>query len=248
MPANRRCDVTNARDDRARSSWRERIADAVDRRALARAGAVALRAFRACAAWAAPRLLRLAVWLARTSGRALAGLARWSLARPRLALSAAAGVTLVVVLVLAAREDPAIEADASRSLDCLALNIYHEARGEPVDGMIAVAQVVMNRVADRRFPNDVCDVIKQGGSRPRYACQFTWWCDGRSDRPRDSVAWQHSKTLARQVMDGAVGDPTGGALWYHADHVSPAWRTYLTPAANIGRHLFYLPAVGTPPA
>ena len=139
-----------------------------------------------------------------------------------------------------------LEADVSRSLDCLALNIYHEARGEPDDGKVAVAQVVMNRVADRRFPDDVCDVIKQGGTQPRYACQFTWWCDGRSDRPRDRLAWQDSMSLARQVMNGAVKDPTGGALWYHADHVNPPWGAHLTPAGNIGRHVFYLPAVGTP--
>jgi len=125
--------------------------------------------------------------------------------------------------------------------ECLALNIYHEARGESREGRVAVAQVVLNRVRDRRFPNDICTVVKQGPLPPRRDCHFSWWCDGRSDRPTDLRAWEESKAIAEDVLAGRDADPTGGALWYHADTVAPKWRTALVPAATIGRHEFYLP-------
>jgi spore germination cell wall hydrolase CwlJ-like protein len=127
-------------------------------------------------------------------------------------------------------------------VECLALNIYHEARGEPADGQVAVAQVVLNRVADRRFPSDICGVVKQGFQPRRRDCQFSWWCDGRSDRPLEPLAWDESKRLAEAVLAGQHKDPTGGALWYHADSVTPKWRMAIIPARKIGRHQFYLPA------
>ncbi len=137
------------------------------------------------------------------------------------------------------RSEPEPRIDLSLSLDCLALNIYHEARGEPLDGRVAVAQVVMNRVGDPDFPGQVCEVVRQGGERPRDPCQFSWWCDGRGDRPDDLAAWTGSKDLARRILAGSVGDPTGGALWYHADHVTPDWDMDIIRQAKIGRHIFY---------
>lgn len=127
--------------------------------------------------------------------------------------------------------------DYDSSLECLALNIYHEARGEPRDGRLAVAMVVLNRVHDPRFPNTVCDVIKQGGEK--RGCQFSWWCDGRSDRPTDRAAWMESRLIASEVLAGGLDDPTGGALWYHADHIRPAWRMAIVRGPKIGRHVFY---------
>ena len=67
---------------------------------------------------------------------------------------------------------------------CLALAMYWEARGEGEKGMYAVGSVVMNRVRDERYPAHACAVVKQGGEAP--PCQFSWWCDGRSDRPTDA--------------------------------------------------------------
>ena len=131
------------------------------------------------------------------------------------------------------------EAEAEREIACLALNIYHEARGETLDGKIAVGHVVMNRIADRRFPNTVCDVIRQGGEQVRYRCQFSWWCDGRSDRPGHRKSWTETKALARDVYWGYSKDPTEGALWYHADYVSPYWRQAFQQGPTIGRHIFY---------
>ena len=127
-----------------------------------------------------------------------------------------------------------------QSLRCLALNIYHEARGEPLQGKIAVAHVVLNRVAAQRFPAQVCAVVQQGGERRRYRCQFSWWCDGRSDQPRDVAAWRESLLVALLIRRGATDDPTKGALWYHADTVTPYWSKVFKPYKKIGRHIFYL--------
>ncbi len=124
-------------------------------------------------------------------------------------------------------------------LQCLALTIYFEARGEPQAGKLAVASVVMNRVADRRYPNRICDVVRQGGEWPRYRCQFSWWCDGRSDFPRNSEAWTQSSALAFLVYWGFLRDPTEGALWYHAEYVRPFWRKAFERGPKIGGHIFY---------
>ncbi len=124
-------------------------------------------------------------------------------------------------------------------LTCLSLNIYHEARGEPGSGQTAVAHVVMNRVADRRFPSSVCEVVRQGGELTKHGCQFSWWCDGRSDRPRNGRSWQETEEIARSVYWGLSKDPTKGALWYHADYVSPYWSRVFTKGPKIGSHIFY---------
>ena len=132
-------------------------------------------------------------------------------------------------------------ADVREEINCLALNIYFEARGEPTDGKIAVGHVVLNRVADTRYPDKICEVVKQGGPRPKHRCQFSWWGEGRSDRPRDLQAWKESQVLARVVFWGYAEDPTDGALWYHADYVFPAWGRKLARGPVIGRHQFYVP-------
>ena len=182
---------------------------------------------------------RVAAVTARALVRHLLTLAGWALRRPRLALGAGSALVLFLgaLAVLWPVAGPRI--DLNLSLDCLALNIYHEARGEPLDGRVAVAQVVMNRVGDPAFPGQVCEVVRQGGERPQDTCQFSWWCDGRDDRPGDLSAWTGSKDLARRILAGSVDDPTGGALWYHASHVDPDWNWDMIQQAKIGRHVFY---------
>lgn len=130
--------------------------------------------------------------------------------------------------------------DLNRELNCLALNIYFEARGESHEGQLAVGHVVLNRVSSDRFPNTICDVVRQGIESHRYTCQFSWMCDGQSDRPRDTGAWEMSRRLAFQVFVGRAKDPTGGALWYHADYVSPFWGHVLKANRKIGQHIFYV--------
>jgi spore germination cell wall hydrolase CwlJ-like protein len=145
---------------------------------------------------------------------------------------------LIAALVLSAGPGLA-ETKPASDLDCLALNIYFEARGEPLKGKLAVGYVVINRVGDEAFPANVCQVVQQGGETVRYRCQFTWWCDGRSDKPMDLAAWRESRAVALKVLSGATKDPTRGALWYHADYVRPDWHNALVKVDKIGDHLFY---------
>lgn len=124
-------------------------------------------------------------------------------------------------------------------LECLALNIYFEARSEPALGRRAVGHVVMNRVNHDGFPNSVCGVVRQGGSRVPHRCQFSWWCDGRSDTPYNRVLWLKSLKLALEIYTGFSEDPTGGALWYHADYTKPSWSRAFQRGPKIGHHIFY---------
>ena len=89
---------------------------------------------------------------------------------------------------------------------CLALNVYHEAKNQSFIGQVAVAQVVMNRVKDTRYPNTVCDVVKQGATykwKPDFPiknrCQFSWYCDGKSDKPKEHQAWRTAMHIANGV-------------------------------------------------
>ena len=121
---------------------------------------------------------------------------------------------------------------------CLAKNIYFESRNQPDIGKIAVAQVVMNRVNSERFPDSVCGVVQQGGER-RHRCQFSWYCDGKSDEPTDMDSWDHSVYVSLLVYGGQIGDITDGAMWYHADYVKPSWSYNLTKTIRINDHIFY---------
>jgi spore germination cell wall hydrolase CwlJ-like protein len=150
---------------------------------------------------------------------------------------------LVVFLILAYlmqdRSIPQPGEGEIADLDCLALNIYFEARSEPLDGKRAVGHVVLNRVRDTEFPESVCQVVRQGGENVRHGCQFSWWCDGRSDRPVDTLAWRESREVAWEVLRGATKDPTSGALWYHAEYVQPSWQDKMLKSRRIGQHIFY---------
>ena len=127
----------------------------------------------------------------------------------------------------------------SAALMCLALNVYHEARSEPLQGQAAVAHVVLNRVASGRWPDDVCSVIHQGYEKGRFRCQFTWYCDGKPDEPTEILAWAKSVLVANQVLTGVVPDVTNGATHYHARYVNPYWSASLTKTVTYGSHLFY---------
>lgn len=131
-------------------------------------------------------------------------------------------------------------ADAASELRCLALNVYWEARSEPLEGQLAVAAVTLNRTQDARFPSSVCDVVRDGGADRRHRCQFSWWCDGKSDEPLEIDAWRRAEMVAILTRAGVVPDPTKGALWYHADYVKPAWAKVKQITAQIGRHIFYV--------
>ena len=134
----------------------------------------------------------------------------------------------------------------AEALVCLALNVYHEARDQPFIGQVAVAQVVMNRVRDDRYPDDVCEVVMQGPTyswKPdfpvRHRCQFSWYCDGKSDKTPDQTAWEQALTIAQGVHTGNLDDFVEGATHYHATYVLPEWAESKTPVVLIGEHIFY---------
>jgi len=121
---------------------------------------------------------------------------------------------------------------------CLALAIYFEARAESVQGQEAVAAVILNRVRSEKFPDDICAVVKEGNGE-RHRCQFSWYCDGRSDKPKDGESWQQALAVADSVLGGKIKDPTEGALYFHSTAVKPKWRKKLTKTAAIDNHVFY---------
>jgi len=165
---------------------------------------------------------------------------------PSVAIATVASAVLVVLLYQAAdRADTA--AARNYALDamtaptrCLAQAVYFEARGEPFEGRLAVANVVLNRVKNRRYPADVCGVIFQGEKR-RHRCQFSFACDGKADRPAkiSDPAWRRAVDLARLMNAGSMRDLTDDSTHYHAVSVSPSWAKQLKKTVRIGRHQFY---------
>lgn len=121
---------------------------------------------------------------------------------------------------------------------CLSEALYFEARGEDAKGLFAVAEVILNRVDSARYPGSVCDVVNQGTGR-RFACQFTYTCDGRPEEIRDQKAWQRVGKVARAMLDGAPRSLTDGALFYHTRSVAPSWSRKFERTASIGVHHFY---------
>ncbi len=122
--------------------------------------------------------------------------------------------------------------------ECLSQAIYHEARGESLEGQIAVAEVILNRRDSGEYPATVCGVVEQGTGK-KYQCQFSYYCDGLSDEPKDQRAWAEVGRVARVMMDGAPRDLTRGAMFYHTKAVEPYWADEFTETAEIGAHLFY---------
>lgn len=138
-------------------------------------------------------------------------------------------------------------------IHCLALNIYHESRNDNLAGKTAVADVVINRVLDRRYPNTICDVVYQGKRSKWWAergedvpvknmCQFSWFCDGESDEPRLGKSWDEARLIAKNILThGEYRGITEGATHYHATYVSPKWATAkgMHMIGQIGEHIFY---------
>lgn len=126
----------------------------------------------------------------------------------------------------------------SSALLCLASNIYFEARSEPIAGQIAVAEVTLNRVGSHDYPNDICGVVLQENDD---GCQFSWWCDSKSDQPKDMFSFLKAKAIAKMMIEdgeyiSVVGD---GVTHYHSTSVEPYWIADYTESQRIGDHVFY---------
>jgi len=135
--------------------------------------------------------------------------------------------------------DPAGEKPLNDALTCLSRTIYWEARGEGTAGMEAVANVVMNRLGHEGFPDTICGVVRQG--RAQGSCQFSWWCDGRSDDAEEEKSYAIAKEIARKALNRQLTDGTGGALYYHRRGVTPSWSKKYIKTVKVGEHVFYRP-------
>lgn len=121
---------------------------------------------------------------------------------------------------------------------CLAEAVYYESAHEPLDGQLAVAEVIANRVRDHRYPDTVCGVVYQGSTRTT-GCQFTFTCDGALSRKPVGQNWERAKKIAAHVMMNLNEERTGGATHYHATYVDPVWNAGLIRTDKIGLHIFY---------
>jgi spore germination cell wall hydrolase CwlJ-like protein len=128
--------------------------------------------------------------------------------------------------------------DGARDLECLTRAVYHEARGEGQSGMEAVAQVVLNRVRHPAFPKTVCGVVYQGAHK-RVGCQFSFACDGSTDRRVEGWAWRRAERIASRALAGHVMSEIGTATHFHTTAVSPRWSGTLVRVAQVGDHVFY---------
>jgi len=137
---------------------------------------------------------------------------------------------------------------------CLADNMYFEARNQGTAGIIAVSNVVLNRVKSKDYPNTICEVVRQGPHREswrkngvyhpvKHRCQFSWYCDGKSDEIPSfdgdifQLIYEYAELYLRP--DVILIDITDGATHYHADYVFPEWRKSKTKTVEIGDHIFY---------
>ena len=161
---------------------------------------------------------------------------------------------LILMPVANANELTKDERDAffQQEAYCLAQNVYFEARNQPAAGQMAVMSVTLNRVNDDRFPNTVCGVVYEGPTRPswkgtgemipvRNRCQFSWYCDGKSDEIKNKDTFGEILLLSELIINGTLSfiDITEGATHYHADYVRPAWAETKTRTIEIEDHIFY---------
>lgn len=149
------------------------------------------------------------------------------------------GLADSAALVASPRFGPALAAgDQARAVDCMTAAIAYEAGYEPLAGREAVAQVILNRLREPRFPKTVCGVVFEGSQR-RTGCQFTFTCDGSLMRRLRSEVVDAARVTAVSVLDGLTPDRVRGATHYHANYVNPYWASTGQMTARIGAHLFY---------
>lgn len=131
-------------------------------------------------------------------------------------------------------QDYAADDAGDAEQDCLANAVYFEARGEPLQGQLAVAEVVINRTASGRYPTSFCEVVAQ-------PAQFSFVHRGRIPQAdRSSEAWRRAVGIARVAAEGlAPRLLPSSCLWYHANYVSPSWGRRLAETTRIGLHIFY---------
>ncbi len=126
----------------------------------------------------------------------------------------------------------------NRELKCLSEALYFEARGEQIEGQIAVADVIINRKNSKQFPSTICGVVSEG-SHKRHACQFSYNCDGKLELIYDKKTYRRIVKLSSIILNGSFSNVTNGATFFHASEVSPSWSKKFKKTKKIGRHIFY---------
>jgi len=151
-----------------------------------------------------------------------------------------AAIMLAMTSTAQAETKDIITEDRYPQAHCLALNIYYEARSSNLADKAAVADVVLNRVEDTRYPNTICEVVHDGYKKGRRDCQFSWYCDGKSDDPQDQDRWFEAQMIAWGILQyEKYRGISEGATHYHATYVSPIWAKQLQLVGRIGAHIFY---------
>jgi spore germination cell wall hydrolase CwlJ-like protein len=140
-------------------------------------------------------------------------------------------ITVIVMAYLLA-SDEAHAGTFKAEKTCIATAIYHEARGEPLEGMIAVANVIVNRMKSKRFPAKACDVVYQRK-------QFSWTLFPSKLEPIEDFRNADILKIAELALLGKLVDYTNGATHYHANYVKPYWKHTKTHTVTIGNHIFY---------
>jgi N-acetylmuramoyl-L-alanine amidase len=119
---------------------------------------------------------------------------------------------------------------------CMKLALHYEARGEGTKGMMAVANVILNRVNSSRYPNDICSVVTQ---KYKSTCQFSWYCDKQLTRKEPNISFKARFIAYEAVVNNSLKDITGGALLFHANTIEPYWASTQKLTRQIGNHIFY---------
>ncbi|MFJ7106415.1 cell wall hydrolase [Pseudomonas sp. NPDC098740] len=139
--------------------------------------------------------------------------------------------------------DPVGASPLDDAITCLARSTYWESKGKSSADMEAVASVVMNRLGHEGFPDTVCAVVKQGSKTKN--CQFSWWCDGRSDQVQEETQYAIAKEIARKALNKQLKDRTHGAMYFHDRKVKPAWARKYIKTTETSMFLFYKPRGGS---
>ena len=127
---------------------------------------------------------------------------------------------------------------SDKQMSCLAEALYFEARGEQIKGQLAVGEVILNRVEDRRYPSSICKVVNQGTGR-RFACQFTYTCDGKLETVHERKPYEIALKIAKILLTTHDRKLTRGSTHYHSNYVDPKWSKKFERVAKFGRHIFY---------
>ncbi len=149
-------------------------------------------------------------------------------------LKIATGLTALLISTstdIAVRPTTQLVKAAPQDVECLAKNIYHESRGEPFHGQVAVALVTVNRVASGLFQDTLCKAV--------YAPKQFSWTQDKSKKVKDQKAWAEAMEIATAVLSRRIYEPDFTAVYFHANYVLPKWAKTKTITAKIGKHIFY---------